>query len=106
MQFQRDYGNWTDTKNTAIIADVFTNAETGEVLELGTGIPYRIYVALNDGQGGKRIAVGYCFNAYEFTQAMNDRLTDEQWQEKVYKQSDEKMREYKPYWLDQKLFEK
>lgn len=106
MQFQRDYGNWTDTKNTAIVADVFTNAETGEVLELGTGIPYRIYVALNDGQGGKRIAVGYCFNAYEFTQAMNDRLTDEQWQEKVYKQSDEKMREYKPYWLDQKLFEK
>jgi len=104
MQFQ-NYTEVSDhSKNAAIAADVFTNAETGQVLESATGIPYRMYIALNDGQGGKRIAVGYCFNGYEFAQAADNRLTDEQWQEKVYEQIDAQMLEYKPYWLDKELF--
>lgn len=104
MQFRTYDEAYNHAKNTAIAADVFTNAETGQVLELATGIPYRIYIALNDGQGGKRIAVGYCFNGYEFTQSVDNRLTDEQWQEKVYSQTDAQMLEYKPYWLDKELF--
>lgn len=104
MQFKNYHDTFTETKNTAIIADVFTNAETGQVLELGTGIPYRIYVALNDGQGGKRIAVGYCFNAYEFTQAMDERLTDEQWREKVYRNAVD-LYTFKPNWLEPVYFE-
>lgn len=104
MKLEQHYDMSDHAKNTAIAADVFTNAETGQVLELATGIPCRIYVALNDGQGGKRIAVGYCFNGYEFTQPADNRLTDEQWQEKVYTQSDAQMLAYKPYWLDKKLF--
>ncbi|OHD17799.1 MAG: hypothetical protein A2086_16275 [Spirochaetes bacterium GWD1_27_9] len=68
----------------ALVADVHTNSFEGEVLEVATGIPYRIYVALNDGVGGKRIAEGYTYSYYEFTQPMGDRLNDDQWKEKVY----------------------
>jgi hypothetical protein len=80
------HGNELDENELrmALIADVYTNAEKRQVLETGTGIPYRIYVPLNDGQGGKRIAVGYTFRYYEFTQPQNDRLTDEKWKAQVY----------------------
>jgi Protein of unknown function (DUF3160) len=86
-----------DSLRGAVIADIFTNADFGEVLEVGTGIPHRIYVPLNDGQGGKRIAVGYTFSYYEFRQPMTDRLTDEQWKELVYS-DDPDMTPYAPFW--------
>ncbi|MBN1410656.1 MAG: DUF3160 domain-containing protein [Spirochaetales bacterium] len=92
----------TDQLKMALIADVHTDAFSGEVLEVGTGIPLRIYVALNDGQGGKRIATGYTYSYYEFTHPMNDRLTDEQWKTEVYdpeKSVDDKM----PFWLKENL---
>ncbi|HET6452285.1 MAG TPA: DUF3160 domain-containing protein, partial [Spirochaetia bacterium] len=74
-----------DQLKMALIADVYTNVSMGQVLETGVGIPYRLYVALDDGQGGKRIAVGYTFSYYEFGHPMEDRMTDEQWKELVYK---------------------
>ncbi|UTC64081.1 DUF3160 domain-containing protein [Treponema sp. OMZ 788] len=80
----------------ALVADVFTNAEAGFVLETAVGIPYRIYVPLNDAQGGKRIAVGYCFNYYEFEQDIANRLTNEEWKKRVY--ADEDMEDLKPFW--------
>ena len=80
----------------ALVADVFTNGEEGFVLETAVGIPYRIYVPLNDAQGGKRIAVGYCFNYYEFEQDISNRLTNEEWKERVY--SNEDMEDLKPFW--------
>ena len=80
----------------ALVADVFTNGEEGFVLETAVGIPYRIYVPLNDAQGGKRIAVGYCFNYYEFEQDISKRLTNEEWKERVY--SNEDMEDLKPFW--------
>ena len=80
----------------AVIADVYTNSDLQMVLETGVGIPYRIYVALNDGQGGKRIAVGYTFSYYEFPHPMEDRLTDEAWKEAVY--SGQPLDSFKPFW--------
>ncbi len=68
----------------AIVADIFTDSENGLALEIASGIPYRVYIPLNDKQGGKRIAVGYCFNYYEFTQPSAERLNDEEWKKKVY----------------------
>ena len=82
----------------AIVADVFTNLELGKVLETAVGIPYRIYVPLNDAQGGKRIAVGYAFSYYEFDQPMNQRLTDEAWKEIVYAPA-AKLEKYEPFWM-------
>ncbi len=88
------YAESDDQFKMAVIADVFTGA--GAVLETGVGIPYRIYVALNDGQGGKRIAVGYTFSYYEFVNPMGDRLTDEDWKATVY--SGKPLNQFKPFW--------
>jgi len=88
----------------AVIADVYTNAELGQVLETAVGIPYRMYVALNDGQGGKRIAVGYDFSYYEFGHPMGDRMTDEQWKAIVYA-DDAQMDDYLPFWANGMVLE-
>lgn len=95
-----NYASYTkdnDQFKMALVADVLTNVESGSVLEVAVGIPHRIYVALNDKQGGKRIAVGYTFNYYEFTHPMNDRLTDEQWKKMVYDNETEAAKR-KPEW--------
>ena len=86
-----------DELKMACIADVFTNGDRGVCLEVGTGAPYTLYVPLNDLQGGKRIAVGYCFSYYEFEQPAGNRLTDEDWKEKVYNEPDS-LDEYMPFW--------
>ena len=89
-----------DQFKMALVADVLTNAEIGSVLEVAVGIPHRIYVALNDKQGGKRVAVGYTFNYYEFTHPMNDRLTDEQWKAMVYDNENEAAKRKPKWYLD------
>jgi hypothetical protein len=86
-----------DQLRMAIVADVFTNAELGKVLETGLGIPYRIYVPLNDGQGGKRIAVGYGFSYYEFEKPIGERMTDETWKTLVYSPGAD-LEAFKPFW--------
>lgn len=83
----------------ALVADVHTDGVAGEVLEVATGIPYRIYVALNDGQGGKRIAEGFTYSYYEFTQPMDNRLNDDQWKEKVYGEDRIYLSSKIPEWL-------
>lgn len=85
-----------DQMKMALIADVHTDTVIG-VLEVATGIPYRIHVALNDGDGGRRIATGYTFSYYEFYNPGLERKTDEQWKEIVYGNSD--LQQYLPFWL-------
>jgi hypothetical protein len=68
----------------AVVADVHTDAWNGQVLEVGVGTPQRIYVAVKDESGGARVAVGYIFSYYEFSQPMDNRMTDEEWQNLVY----------------------
>lgn len=69
----------TDEK-MEIIADVHTDVNTGQVLEEGVGSPFNIYVIIDDARG-VRICRGAVFSYYEFTHPMEDRLTDEKWQE-------------------------
>ncbi|MDE5776795.1 MAG: DUF3160 domain-containing protein, partial [Treponemataceae bacterium] len=94
------YAHDNEQFKMALVADVLTNAESGSVLEVAVGIPHRIYVALNDKQGGKRIAVGYTFNYYEFEHPMNDRLTDEQWKKMVYDNESEAAKRKPKWYLD------
>jgi len=82
----------------ALVADVFTNEEIGVVLETAVGIPYRLYVPLNDRQGGKRIAVGYGFSYYEFSHPMNNRLNNDEWKAIVYG-NNPNMAQYLPFWM-------
>ncbi|PIE04792.1 MAG: hypothetical protein CSA76_02380 [Spirochaetales bacterium] len=94
-----DYSSYTDNNDQlkmALIADVHTDTVNG-VLEVATGRPYRIYVALNDGDGGKRIATGYIYSYYEFYNPGQERKTDEEWKQIVYGDSD--LQRYLPYWL-------
>jgi len=87
-----------DSLRMALVADVFTNAEAGAVLETAVGIPYRLYIPLNDGQGGKRIAIGYGFSYYEFHQPISQRLNNEEWKAIVYSDKPD-MSEYLPFWM-------
>ena len=69
----------TDEK-MEIVADVHTDVNTGQVLEEGVGSPFNIYVIIDDDRG-VRICRGAVFSYYEFKHPMEDRLTDEKWQE-------------------------
>jgi len=82
----------------ALVADVFTNAETGLVLETAVGIPLRLYIPLNDKQGGKRIAIGYGFSYYEFPQPVSNRLNNDEWKAMVYKANPD-TKKYLPFWM-------
>ncbi|MBD3181543.1 DUF3160 domain-containing protein [Candidatus Poribacteria bacterium] len=64
----------------AIIADVHTDPNSNSVLEEGVGYPMNIFVIVSV-DGGIRIAQGAMFAYYEFKWPMNNRLTDESWQE-------------------------
>jgi len=91
-----------DKLRMALVADVFTNREMGAVLETAVGIPYRLYIPLNDKQGGKRIATGYGFSYYEFNQPMSNRLNNEQWKAIVYSDNPD-MKKYLPFWMQGKI---
>ncbi len=97
------YDAYVDDKDQlkmACVADVFTNGELGVCLETAVGDPYKIYVPLNDGQGGKRIAVGYVPSYYEFYGPQNDRMTDEEWKKIVYADPAVDMSKYLPFWME------
>ena len=63
-----------------IIADVHTEPNTGQVLEEAIGSPANIYVLVRDDRG-YRLCRGGVFTYYEFKHAMQNRFTDEQWQQ-------------------------
>ena len=66
-------------KRMAIVADVHTDTNTGQVLEEGVGDAFVIYVVVESG-GQQTVCVGATLSQYEFTWPMSDRLTDEAWQ--------------------------
>ena len=99
-------GRWIEDRDAlrmALVADVFTNAEIGMVLETAVGIPYRLYIPLNDKQGGKRIAIGYGFSYYEFNQPMSNRLNNDEWKGIVYRRVKPNMTQYLPFWMQGKV---
>jgi hypothetical protein len=69
----------TADERMALVVDVHTDGNTGQVLEEAVGDAFPIYVVvLVDGQ--QVVALGGVFSYYEFRWAMGDRLTDEKWQ--------------------------
>ncbi len=65
-----------------VIADVHTDANSGQVLEEGTGYPYAIYVLCHiEGQAVLTRGAGYSY--HEFAWPMIDRLTDEKWRKQL-----------------------
>lgn len=78
-----------------LIADVHTDLSTGQVLEEGVGSPFNIFVIVEDGKG-KRLCQGGVFSYYEFKHPVEDRLTDEKWQEMGAK----RQRPPQPDWVE------
>ncbi len=68
----------TKPKPMAVIADVATDPNNGQVLEVGVGNPCRLYVLIPF-YGKTYLAVGGCFSYYEFTKPADQRMTDEEW---------------------------
>ncbi len=69
--------NETD-RNMAAIADVHSFFD--QVLQVGVGPAYRVYVVVPHPDGDLQIARGGCFSYFEFHWPASDRLTDEKWQ--------------------------
>lgn len=66
----------------AIVADVHTDPNSKEVLEVGIGNPFLIYVVTKIG-GEIKITKGGVFSYYEFRVPMEKRLDDETWQKRL-----------------------
>ncbi len=78
-----------------IAADVHTDLNTKKVLEEGVGSPFNIYVIIRDTKG-YRLCQGGVFSYYEFKHPMDDRLTDEKWQD----MGEKKKRPNQPDWTN------
>lgn len=70
-----------DEQPAALVADVATDPN-GAVLEQATGKIFNIY-SIVPVEDELRITKGGVFSHYEFTQPLNNRLTDEKWREMV-----------------------
>ncbi len=70
---------------TAIIADVHTEPNSRQVLEVGTGTLNMIWVACPRSDGSYFICAGPILSYHEFKHPMADRLTDEKWQSMIKK---------------------
>ncbi len=73
-------GGSLDEEEAAVVADVATDPNSGQVLEEAVGRVFAIYVAVET-EGHLAVAQGGVFSYYEFAWPMSDRLTDEAWRE-------------------------
>lgn len=64
----------------AVVTDIATDPDNGLTLEVATGNPSIIYVAIQV-EGTVKIARGSVFSFYQFPWASNDRLTDTKWRQ-------------------------
>ncbi len=89
MTEDRDEGASFTTSDcpAAIVVDIATNPN-GAVLEAATGDPSMIYVVVQV-DGKIKIAKGSVYSFYQFTQPIDDRLTDTKWRIMMGIQADE-----------------
>jgi Protein of unknown function (DUF3160) len=65
-----------------VVADVHTDPESSTCLEVGVGDVNLGVIAIDNGPD-RAVYVGPLYSYYEFRQPVADRLTDEQWQQKI-----------------------
>jgi hypothetical protein len=68
-------------QQAAIVADVHTDLNTGEVLEEALGKFNVLIIVYADADGKLYAGAGPVYNYFEFTQPMSERLTDEAWRQ-------------------------
>lgn len=72
----------------AVVTDIATDPDNGLALEIATGSPSTIYVAVKV-DGITKIARGSVFSFYQFPWPSNDRLTDTKWRQMMGIELDE-----------------
>ncbi len=75
--------NWDELMGT--VADVHTDLNTQQVLEVGVGPLDMLFVVAPDPEGRPFLAAGPVLSFYEFKHPMRDRLTDEKWRQMLRK---------------------
>jgi hypothetical protein len=70
--------------STVLIADVHTDQNSEKALEEAVGYAEIILVAYKVPDGRILMGAGPVFSYYEFKQPMTNRLTDEEWSDKLY----------------------
>jgi hypothetical protein len=66
-----------------VVADIYTDAKTQQILYEAIGNPSIMYVAVSD-KGGTRLTRGVVYSYYEFSQPIEKRLSDDDWQGYIY----------------------
>ncbi|MBF0543961.1 MAG: DUF3160 domain-containing protein [Candidatus Riflebacteria bacterium] len=90
--------DYTDEdRRSALIADIHTDATKGKVLYEANGEPCFI-LALVGNENTPRLTIGVEFNHFEFTGPLTTRMSDQTWQEQVYKKADALPK--KNFWLE------
>lgn len=74
----------TEEFPAAIVVDIATDPN-GSVLEVATGGPSVIYVVVPV-DGELKVAVGSCYEFYQFEQPISDRMTDSSWRQAIGKE--------------------
>jgi hypothetical protein len=69
---------------TALIADIHTDALKNQILYEATAKPY-LMLAVVGNENSPRVVAGLVYNHYELTDKIGARLTDEEWKARVYK---------------------
>lgn len=76
-----------------LVADVFTEVNSDQVLEQAIGKPVEIFVIAKV-DGRNKVCLGAAYSYYEFKQPMSDRLTDEKWRDMIQKHKEPSMPEW------------
>ncbi len=93
--------NPTETSGqTALIADIHTDMVQGQILYEATAKPY-LMLAIVGNENSPRVVAGLAYNHYELTDKVGQRLTDENWRNRVY--GDNRLLPAKNFWYDSLL---
>ncbi|MEI7620409.1 MAG: DUF3160 domain-containing protein [Candidatus Falkowbacteria bacterium] len=85
---------------TALIADIHTDALQNQILYEATAKPY-LMLAIVANEESPRVVAGLVYNHYELTDKIDKRLSDEDWQKRVYE--DNTLLPEKNFWYDSLL---
>ena len=85
---------------TALIADIHTDMVENQILYEATAKPY-LMLAIVGNENSSRVVAGLAYNHYELTDPIGQRLTDENWRNRVYK--DNNLLPAKNFWYNSLL---
>jgi hypothetical protein len=90
--------NRGELEPTPLVADIFLDPFSEAVLEIATGPLDTIHVLVPDDEGRFQVATGSVYSYYEFWGPRSDRLSDEEWWDRI---TEDDLRDRPSWWLDE-----